>query len=106
MKLTNLKHIETQRDYEEYKKRVGSFLKRENIEVHSLIYDESNGDCEPFFSSIPCECCSRHLGGSRFTIKAGPIRGEMLTYDVCTDCVYYLEYGTLDDMTMMDLEDY
>jgi hypothetical protein len=24
---------------------------------------------------------------------------------VCTDCMYYLEYGQLDDMTMIDMKE-
>jgi hypothetical protein len=31
--------------------------------------------------------------------------GDILEYEICSDCLYYAEYGCLDDMTMMDIEE-
>jgi hypothetical protein len=31
--------------------------------------------------------------------------GEVYEYSVCSDCLYYAEYGCLDDWTMMEIED-
>jgi hypothetical protein len=30
--------------------------------------------------------------------------GDILEYEICSDCLYFAEYDCLDDMTMMDLE--
>ncbi len=61
---------------------------------------------EPHFSWRRCDCCNRPLGGDReFATGYNPTTGEVQEYSVCTDCVYYAEYGRLDDMTMMDVEE-
>lgn len=31
--------------------------------------------------------------------------GDVFEYEVCVDCLYYAEYGQLDDMTMLDIEE-
>ena len=100
-----LKHIETKEDYAEYEERIQFFLVHEGIDTHSQIYDEDGDSLDPSFSCQPCECCNRPLGGDRYKIRAGSINGNMFDYDICVDCLYYLEYGTLDDMTMLNLED-
>lgn len=62
---------------------------------------------EPSFSWSACDCCGSRLGGDRH-----PAHG-FLTQDgadhlshmrVCSDCLYYINYGQLDDMTMLDME--
>ena len=30
--------------------------------------------------------------------------GDVFEYEVCQDCLYYAEYGMLDDLTILDLE--
>ena len=55
------------------------------------------------FNSLPCECCRRHLAGRRERYHFGTEAG-LLVAEICFDCVYYLAYGQLDDLTMMDLE--
>jgi hypothetical protein len=95
-----LMNIESQKDYDEYKERVESFFKNEGISILSCEYDE------PSFSHNSCECCGRPLGGDRYTMKglthAKPYGQEIFDYYVCTDCLYYNEYGQLDDMAMLD----
>lgn len=62
---------------------------------------------EPFFSWHACDCCGSNLGGNRV-----PAHGfyhadgadHLVHMDVCEDCDYYLNYGRLDDMTMMEVE--
>jgi len=99
-----LKHIETKEDYAEYERRVASFREKEGIKLHSPI-DNGDGEGDPSaFSWTSCECCGRDLGGDRYAIKAGSVRGGFFVYSVCVDCYYYLEYGQLDDRTMMDLK--
>ncbi len=95
-----LKHIENQKDYDEYKARVKDFFERENLNVMS------DSGKEAFFQSSACECCGRSLGGDRYEVEgltnSKPYGAEIFEYDVCTDCLYYNEYGQLDDMTMLD----
>ena len=97
-----LKHIESQADYDEYKSRVAAFFERENIQ---LLSDSGK---ESFFSHESCECCSRPLGGDRYTMNGltypEPYGAETFEYNVCVDCLYYNEYNQLDDMTMIDYD--
>ena len=109
----NLKHIETKADYEEYDRRVAAFLKDNYVKagLHSPV----DADGSSFFSWMACECCKRPLGGNReryrFVVTppiwrhAFPKQIETMEADICTDCVYYLVFGKLDDMTMLDLTD-
>ena len=97
--------IENKQDYMEYQKAVNDFFKREGIMNLSPVCNEDETN-EPFFSWTPCECCGRPLGGDRETCSGyNPKTKEVYEYDVCLDCVYYAEYGELDDMTMMSIED-
>lgn len=97
-----LKHIETQADYQEYQKQVASFLADNRVQVgcHGP-YDSRS---EPFFSWSPCECCQRNLGGNRETYSFSTLEQETFNAAICTDCVYYLAYGQLDDLTMLELK--
>jgi hypothetical protein len=54
------------------------------------------------FSWWPCDVCGSRLGGNRSTcIGHNPtthaVQGE---FEVCDDCLYYVEYGRLDDQTV------
>ena len=93
--------IKTKKDYEEYKQRVAAFMQRENINCLSF-----NSDREPYFSWRPCECCGDTLGGNRYDVAGyNNADKEIYLYAVCPDCLCYTEYGQLDDMTMMDMEE-
>ena len=60
---------------------------------------------EPSFSWRACECCGSHLGGDRYhAISFNHTTDEIYEYEICVDCLHYVEYGRLDDMTMMDME--
>lgn len=101
--MTDLKEIKTQRDYEEYQDRVRSFFEMENIENLSPI----DPDWEPYFSWRNCDCCSRHLAGHRvecngYNYETGEIEGP---FEICMDCLYFAEYGQLDDETMLNIEE-
>ena len=98
-----LKNIESQKDYDEYKARVESFFEREGI--NNLTIASNFENCEPYFSWENCECCNRHLGGDRYDCSGyNPETDEIYEYSVCVDCLYYNEYGQLDDMTMLDYD--
>ena len=60
---------------------------------------------EPWFSWRRCNCCGSTLGGNRETMHAVDPDGNILHVGgVCVDCVYFLEYGCLDDTTMAEIE--
>lgn len=93
----------TKEEYDKYCSAVQSFFAGEG--VNCLTSDhEKNG--EAFFSWSPCDCCKRPLGGNR-EIATGynPATPEVQEYEVCADCLYFVEYGQLDDMTMLSLEE-
>lgn len=92
----------TSAEYKDYEARVKAFFEREEIEV---LGQPTN---EPFFSHNYCECCGRPLGGNRYTVgaffKGREKQKQDITYDICVDCWYYVTYGQLDDMTMMEID--
>ena len=91
-------------EYKKYEQSVNNFFDREGINNLSQITDD-DGYCEPYFSSINCECCNRSLGGDRYNCDSyNHKHNKVYKYSVCIDCVYYAEYGCLDDMTMDGIE--
>lgn len=90
-------------EYNNFQKAVETFFNRKGIDNLSQIQDK-DGYCEPYFCSIPCDCCNRSLGGDRYDCNSyNPTTKEVQEYKACTDCVYYAEYGCLDDMTMSEI---
>ena len=88
----------TKQQYDAYTQAVETFFKQEQINCLS-----SSGG-ESFFSHRPCECCSRPLAGDRYEASGfNPQSNEVQAYEVCSDCLYYSEYGQLDDTTMLDM---
>lgn len=97
-------------EYEAYESAVADFFESEGLQNLSIITTDSDEDCETsesYFSWQPCECCCRSLAGDRYDCNGyNPDTEEVQgPYSVCVDCVYYAEYGQLDDMTMLDIED-
>jgi hypothetical protein len=92
--------------YADYERNIAAFLKRNAVKpgCHSPYYDEDGDTREPFFSWRRCECCRSHLGGDRETYQFACEDGSQFDADICVDCVYYLAYGVLDDMTMLEIE--
>jgi len=92
-------------EYVKYKRAVAAFFRNEGIENLSIITDEDTGDTqESYFSHSSCDCCKRPLGGDRYDASGYNKKDkEIYTYSVCPDCLYFAEYGQLDDMTMMDI---
>lgn len=56
------------------------------------------------FSWRECEACGSSLGGNRYPAHARTKDGALLHFEVCEDCLMYLNYGQLDDMSMMEME--
>ncbi len=90
----------TKSEYVDYEQAVDDFFEREGIANLSSTSGES------FFSWQPCQCCGRPEGGDREEASGyNPTTKEVQTYDcVCIDCIYYAEYGQLDDETMLEIE--
>lgn len=105
-------------EYAAYEATVADFISREGIlglgashpycpECHSSFTD--SGYCpkghghrelfdEPYFSWSPCECCGSSLGGNRQkAFGFHPKNSGIFEYSICENCVYYAEYGRLDD---------
>lgn len=97
----------TKQEYVDYQESVREFFDRTGLTNLSPITTDDN-DWEEYFSWQPCECCGSPLGGSRFDCN-GAIRNPdgtfepSISFSVCIDCVYYAEYGRLDDLTMMEV---
>jgi hypothetical protein len=87
-------------EYAEYQAAVADFMESEGLSNLSSTSEE------PFFSWHPCQCCGTHLGGDREECNGyNPTTKEVQEYDnICMDCIYYSEYGQLDDMTMDEIE--
>jgi hypothetical protein len=63
-------------------------------------------DEESYFSWIPCQICGTTLGGNRqdaYAIMTSTSTNEIIELSICDDCVYFNEYGQLDDMTMIEV---
>lgn len=93
----------TKAKYKAYEESVASFLKQNNIRAGC--YGPTNDQDEGSFSHHQCGCCGSLLGGNRTNYTFVQNNGENFTDNICDDCIYYLEYGTLDDQTMLDMED-
>ncbi len=101
-------HIENVDDYELY---IRDFKKgTKGLEALSSGQCPGCEECgddeevEPYFSGLPCNICNRLLGGNRYPAHYVDKDNELCHISICADCVYYLEYGQLDDTTMMDME--
>lgn len=95
----------TKEKYENYQKKVADFFEREGINNLSTKSEDEDGH-EPYFSWRSCECCQTTLGGDRYDCTGyHPKQKEIYEYSVCSDCLYYAEYGQLDDQSMIDIED-
>lgn len=96
----------THAEYVQYEESFKSFMEREGITNLSMISAPEGEATEPYFSWRPCDCCNRALGGNRMDCNGyNPTTKGVQDYSICEDCVYYAEYGHLDDTTMLDVEE-
>lgn len=95
----------TKHEYSRYQAAVADFFAREGLANLSAIADD-DGNVESYFSNRPCECCGCHLAGDREDCNGyNPTTAEVCgPFSVCPDCVYFAEYGRLDDDTMWSIE--
>jgi hypothetical protein len=59
---------------------------------------------EPHFSWSACEGCGSTLGGDRHRAHGRAENNAIVHFEVCVDCLYYLNYGKLDDTSMLEVE--
>lgn len=93
------RNILTLADYREFQFAFARFFVSNGIELFT-----TKDNSEPFFSWSRCDCCDGSLGGNREEIVAVTLAGNLGEFTVCEDCVYYNEYGRLDDSTMLKME--
>lgn len=94
----------TKKEYEEYKLKVEEFFSHG---LNNLSVKTTEGEAiEPYFSWSPCRCCGTSIGGDRYDCDGyNGTTKEIEEHDcICDDCVYFAEYGELDNKTMMDIE--
>jgi len=65
--------------------------------------DEYDMASEGHFSWAQCDFCGSTLGGTREPAHAR-IDDVIHHFDICCDCVYYVNYGRLDDLTMLEID--
>jgi hypothetical protein len=94
----------TKQEYAEYERRVAEFSRLNDIKIVSQKYD-GEYPVKNEFDYRKCECCGRdENAGERFTMVAISNTNVTYEFEFCVDCMYYAEYGQLDDMTMLDME--
>ncbi len=102
--------IQNAKQYAEYVAAVKEFIELEQLTFLSTSCDEDGtpedegGNIDPWFSWSPCEMCGSHLGGDREYLRARALDDEIVTFEICEDCVYFVNYGRLDDETMMRVD--
>jgi hypothetical protein len=85
-------------EYKTFVANVENFLKVNNVKAGC--HSPKDSEAESFFSWSQCECCKSTLGGNRETYTFAQTDNKTFEADICTDCVYFLAYGKLDDVTM------
>lgn len=89
-------------EYADYQNRVGNFLTANNIKPGC--FGPTDHEAEPEFSWHQCGCCGSRLGGNRENYIFARNDNSQFEESICTDCVYFLTYDRLDDLTMMQIE--
>lgn len=105
--------IRDAKEYAEYESRVAQFVAIEGLSHLSTGCSpygrpedgqEDNQDSEPWFSWKPCQMCGCTLGGMREYLFGRDTAQEICQFMICEDCVYYVNYGRLNDATMARVE--
>lgn len=52
---------------------------------------------EGSFSWRSCESCSSNLGGNRYSAHGVNVDNEIIHFEVCEDCLFYLSNGDVPD---------
>lgn len=91
-------NVKTAEDYRKYKRTVDLFV------TEFKLSHLSTGN-ENHFSWDRCDCCQDGDGGERYDLLAHQEgNSEVVSFSICVDCVYYVNYSRLDDATMLAIE--
>ena len=91
----------TKEEYKTYEDRFEEFMRLNDL----INLTRIDSDQDSYFSWERCECCLRPLGGDRIDASGYSRTGVVYEFSICLDCEYYAEYGQLDDITMMSMEE-
>ena len=99
-------------EYAEYEANFADFIEKNNaVFLAEVASSECPVCCEqlnpdPSFGKAPCEICGTHLHGNRFHfVFTDTSNNEQYCVEICQDCQHYNEYGQLDDLTMLKVEE-
>jgi len=96
------KPIMTRKGFYLWEQRIAAFLRENNIDSFS---PDEEGYEE--FVVESCDCCGTPLAGARYSVRAYDHKAEDIAgpWSVCTDCLFYNEYGHIGDGHMRDIRD-
>lgn len=79
----------------------------EHGDHHCTCCGKHVGYNEGHFYAWGCDCCGSWQGGTLLFHANGwsEKHKEAMCFRACADCLYYAEYGRLDDQTMLDIEE-
>ena len=92
----------TKQEYQEYESKVETFFA--NWRIKPGLFSPSNENGETHFSKQACACCGDEKHGNREDYSFCCL-ADCVVLPICGNCVYYLNYGKLDDQTMMEIEE-
>jgi hypothetical protein len=105
--------------YTEYEERVAFYLKGmkgvstgpcSGCDICCKEYGLTEGGSEevtvePWFSWSPCEICNDPIGGNREYWHGIIANDRQIVHgSCCEDCIYYINFGRLDDTTMQEID--
>jgi len=93
----------TRKGFYFWEQRVTAFLRKNNLDTFSREDEDSEGE----FSWRACECCGSRLGGTRYNVVGYDHKREEIVgpWSICTDCLFYNEYGHIGDGYMVGIGD-
>lgn len=88
----------TKQAYAHYQQSVKDFFETNEVENMTT-------ESEPYCSSHGCDVCGDSLQQMLYDAHAfHPKTNDILDFQVCEDCAYYIEYGRLNDEIMDQLD--
>lgn len=85
----------------QFRTNVQEFVTAVNMRPGCFSQEE---DSEGYFSWSSCDCCRDTLGGTRYDCTYATEDGTIDEMSICSDCLYFLTYGRLQDVTYFDPE--
>ena len=85
--------------YEQYKEHVDARLQELGRQYGELMTTD-NGDYYEPYSDIPCPICQRPEAGERYILyilNPGAAPEDIAEFEICGDCLMYIETGRIDD---------